>query len=342
MTELQKQLPQVRGQYRFDAPLSKTNWFGVGGAAEVLFKPEDTADLAGFLKEVSGSRFQVPGNELLEPGTWNLKPIPITVIGVGSNLIVRDGGIEGVVIRLGRFFNEASIDWEAAADGSVIAAGAAMLDLNLARLSASMGRAGLEFMSGIPGTIGGALAMNAGAYGREVKDVLIKAEAVTRAGKIMTLSLDEMNYSYRHYGGPEGLIFTRAWFATTADKPEVIEARIAEIQSKREATQPIRERTGGSTFANPVASHQSPVASKAWELIDKAGCRGLKIGGAQMSELHCNFMINTGGATAADLEALGEEVRRRVREHSGVELRWEIKRIGRKRDGAEASKRFVS
>lgn len=296
-------LPTVRGQYRFDASLAKTNWFGVGGPAEVLFKPEDTADLACFIKH--------------KP-----RDMPVTIIGVGSNLIVRDGGLDGVVIRLGRFFNEARIDVEAAADRSVIVAGAAMLDLNLARLAASWGRAGLEFMSGIPGTVGGALAMNAGAYGREVKDVLVRAEAVTAAGEIITLSLEDMKYRYRHYGGPEGLIFTRAWFATTADDPQAIEARIAEIQAKREATQPIRERTGGSTFANPEGH-------KAWELIDKAGCRGLKIGGAQMSELHCNFMINTGNATAADLEQLGEEVRRRVKESSGVELRWEIKRIGK-------------
>jgi UDP-N-acetylmuramate dehydrogenase len=282
-------LPEVRGVYRFHVPLAKTNWFGVGGNAEVLFKPEDTADLVQFLKTKPAS-------------------LRVTVIGVGSNLIVRDGGLEGVVIRLGRFFNEAALE------GDTIVAGAAMLDLNLARIAASMGRAGLEFMSGIPGTVGGALAMNAGAYGREVKDTLIKAEAVTAAGEIIMLSLADMNYSYRHYGGPSGLIFTRAWFATTADEPEAIEARIAQIQSKR-------ERTGGSTFANPEGH-------KAWELIDAAGCRGLTIGGAQMSELHCNFMINTGNATAADLEALGEQVRARVLAHSRVELQWEIKRIG--------------
>ncbi len=296
---MRSDLPEVRGQYRFNAPLAKTNWFGVGGAAEVLFKPEDTHDIAHFIKHK-------PADML------------VTVIGVGSNLIVRDGGLDGVVIRLGRFFNEATLE------GDVVVAGAAMLDLNLARLSASMGRAGLEFMSGIPGTVGGALAMNAGAYGREVKDTLIKAEAVTPAGEIIMLGLDDMKYSYRHYGGPSGLIFTRGWFATTADDPQAIEARIAEIQAKREGSQPIRERTGGSTFANPERH-------KAWELIDKAGCRGLTIGGAQMSELHCNFMINTGNATAADLEALGEEVRRRVLATSGVELRWEIKRIGTKR-----------
>lgn len=290
-------LPSVRGQYRFAAPLAKTNWFGVGGPAEVLFKPEDTADLADFMKAKPAD-------------------LPVTVIGVGSNLIVRDGGLPGVVIRLGRFFNEVALE------GDVVVAGAAMLDLNLARLAASWGRAGLEFMSGIPGTVGGALAMNAGAYGREVKDVLLRAEAVNAQGEIVTLSVEEMKYSYRHYGGPEGLIFTRAWFATTAEASEVVEVRMAEIQAKREATQPIRERTGGSTFANPEGY-------KAWELIDKAGCRGLTIGGAQMSELHCNFMINTGAATAADLEALGDEVRARVKASSGVDLRWEIKRIGK-------------
>lgn len=296
LKNVRSDLPQIRGQYRFDAPLSKTNWFGVGGNADVLFKPEDTADLAHFIKH---------------------KPtdLPVTLIGVGSNLIVRDGGIRGAVIRLGRFFNEATLE------GDVMVAGAAMLDLNLARVAASHGRAGLEFMSGIPGTVGGALAMNAGAYGREVKDVLIKAEAVTRGGEVVELSGVDMKYSYRHYGGPEGLIFTRAWFATTADAPAAIEARIVDIQSKREATQPIRERTGGSTFANPEGH-------KAWQLIDAAGCRGLMIGGAQMSELHCNFMINTGTATAKDLETLGDEVRARVKAHSGVDLHWEIKRIG--------------
>lgn len=293
---MRNELPQVRGQYRFNAPLAKTNWFGVGGPAELLFKPEDTADLAHFIKHKPAD-------------------LPVTIIGVGSNLIVRDGGIKGVVIRLGRFFNDAQ------QEGELIVAGAAMLDLNLARLSASWGRAGLEFMSGIPGTIGGALAMNAGAYGREVKDVLVRVEAVTPQGEIITLTLADMQYSYRHYGGPQGLIFTRAWFATTADKPGAIEARITEIQQKREATQPIRERTGGSTFANPEGY-------KAWELIDKAGCRGMQVGGAKMSELHCNFMINTGNASAADLEKLGEEVRARVKAHSGVDLRWEIKRIG--------------
>lgn len=293
---MRSDLPEVRGSYRFDAPLAKTNWFGVGGPAEILFKPEDAADLAHFLKH---------------------KPdgMPVTVIGVGSNLIARDGGIRGVVIRLGRGFNHAQVQ------GDVIEAGAAMMDLNLARYAAGEGRAGLEFFSGIPGTVGGALAMNAGAYGRETKDVLVNAEAVTPEGERVMLTLADMQYTYRKYGGPKGLIFTRAWFATTTDDPAAVDARIAEIQAKRESTQPIRERTGGSTFKNPEGH-------KAWELIDRAGCRGLTIGGAQMSELHCNFMINTGTATAADLEALGEEVIRRVKADSGIELSWEIRRVG--------------
>ncbi len=276
--------------------MAKTNWFGVGGPAEVLFKPEDTEDLARFLK------YKPPA-------------LPVTVIGVGSNLIVRDGGIRGVVIRLGRGFNHAM------QEGENIVAGASLLDLNLAQIAANHHRGGLEFFAGIPGTVGGALAMNAGAYGREVKDVLFKAEAVTPEGEIIFLDPAEMKYEYRKYNGPQGLIFTRAWFHTVKEDKEIIEARIKDIQTKRETTQPIRERTGGSTFKNPEGY-------KAWEVVDKAGCRGLTIGGAQMSELHCNFMINTGTATAAELEALGEEVRARVKAHSGVELQWEIKRIG--------------
>lgn len=290
-------LPIVRGTYRFNAPLAGTNWFGVGGAAQVLFKPADTQDLAHFIQNKPAA-------------------LPLTIIGVGSNLIVRDGGIDGVVIRLGRGFTDMKVG------GDVIEAGAAVMDINLARFAAGEARAGLEFFSGIPGTLGGALAMNAGAYGRETKDVLIKAEAVTPAGEIISLGVEDMRYEYRKYNGPDGLIFTRAWFNTTADAPEAVHARIAEIQAKREATQPIRERTGGSTFKNPEGH-------KAWQLIDAAGCRGRTVGGAQMSELHCNFMINTGHATANDLETLGEEVIRRVQEHSGIELQWEIKRIGK-------------
>lgn len=292
---MRNDLPQVRGQYRFNAPLAKTTWFQVGGNADVLFKPADAQDLADFLK---------------------VNTLPVTVLGVGSNLIIRDGGIEGVVIKLGRGFTQAEIS------GNEIEAGAALLDVHLARFAADHGKAGLEFFSGIPGTIGGALAMNAGAYGRETKDCLIRAEAVSLDGTIVMLKVDEMNYTYRHYGGQEGLIFTRAWFATSDDMPQAIHTRIAEIQKRRESTQPIREKTGGSTFKNPEGH-------KAWQLVDGAGCRGLKVGDAQMSELHANFMINTGAATAADLEALGDEVRARVKAQSGVQLDWEIKRIGR-------------
>lgn len=291
-------LPTVRGSYRFDVPLAPTNWFRVGGPADVLFKPADVQDLADFLKALP-------------------KEIPITVIGVGSNLIVRDGGLEGVVIRLGRGFTDVTIE------GDTLVSGAAVLDVNVARFAADNGRAGLEFYAGIPGTIGGALAMNAGAYEGETKDVLIKAEAVDRAGNIHTLSVEDCKYTYRHFGGPEGLIFTRAWFKTHAGTPEAIHTRIHEITTKREATQPVRERTGGSTFKNPEGH-------KAWQLVEQAGCRGLTIDDAQMSAMHCNFMINTGNATAAALESLGDEVRKRVKDTSGVELEWEIKRIGRK------------
>ena len=294
---LTKKQESVRGSIRENAPLAGTNWFGVGGAAELLFKPADAADLAAFIKQKNAAQ-------------------PVTVIGVGSNLIIRDGGLQGAVIRLGRGFTDIKIE------GDIVEAGAAVLDVNLARYTAGEGRAGLEFLSGVPGTVGGALAMNAGAYGHETKDVLIKAEAVTPEGEIITLDIADMQYSYRKYGGPNGVIFTRAWFQTTTDSPEATLARIAEIQTKREASQPIRERTGGSTFKNPEGY-------KAWELIDKAGCRGLMIGAAQMSELHCNFMINTGGATAADLEALGEEIIKRVKASSGVTLEWEIKRLGK-------------
>ncbi|MFM9890789.1 MAG: UDP-N-acetylmuramate dehydrogenase [Rickettsiales bacterium] len=295
-SQLQHTLPQIRGQYRFDAPLAGTNWFRVGGPADILFKPADAADLAYFIKHKPAD-------------------LPVTVLGVGSNLIIRDGGLAGVVIRLGRGFTQADMV------GDAFIAGAALLDVHLASVAAQQGRAGLEFFAGIPGTVGGALAMNAGAYGREVRDVLLRAEAVTPKGDIITLDVSDMHYSYRHYGGPEGLIFTRGWFAMQSGEPEQIAARIAEIQAAREATQPIRERTGGSTFKNPEGH-------KAWHLIDAAGCRGLKIGAAQISELHCNFMINTGGATAAELEALGEEVIARVKAHSGITLEWEIKRIG--------------
>ncbi|MBO6804975.1 MAG: UDP-N-acetylmuramate dehydrogenase, partial [Thalassospira sp.] len=258
--------------------------------------PEDEADLAAFLKGKPAD-------------------MPVTVIGVGSNLLVRDGGIRGVVIRLGRPFTDVVVE-----DGAVHA-GAGALDLNVAQTAQMNGIAGLEFLSGIPGTIGGALRMNAGAYGTEIKDVLVSATAIDGSGNIHTVTPDEMNMTYRHCGLPEDWIFTSAILRASSGDPEDIAKRMDEIQKARAESQPIKSRTGGSTFANPVPD-------RAWELIDAAGCRGLTIGGAQISEQHCNFMINKGDATALDLEQLGEEVRRRVREHSGVELRWEIRRIG--------------
>ncbi len=290
-------LPSVRGRYREEASLADTSWFRVGGPAEVLYKPADAEDLAQFIRAVP-------------------KDIPLTILGVGSNVIVRDGGIDGVVIRLGRGFTELSVE------GDRLIAGAANLDVNVAQFAAEHGRAGLEFLIGIPGGIGGALAMNAGAYGSEIQDVLIEAEAVSPQGEVKTLPVEELRYAYRHCGLGEGWIFTKAVFHTGTGDPEAIKARMAEISSAREATQPVRERTGGSTFKNP-SGH------KAWELIDAADCRGMIRGKAQVSEKHCNFLINTGGASAADLIALGEAVRDKVKIHCGIELEWEIKFIGK-------------
>jgi len=295
-TPLIDRLPKVRGKLREGAQLAKVTWFQVGGPADVMFRPKDEADLADFLK-------------------GKPEDLPVTVIGVGSNLLVRDGGIRGVVIRLGRPFTDVVVE-----DGAVHA-GAGALDLNVAQTAQMNGIAGLEFLSGIPGTIGGALRMNAGAYGTEIKDVLVSATAIDGSGNIHTVTPDEMNMTYRHCGVPEDWIFTSAVLRASSGDPEDIAKRMDEIQKSRAESQPIKSRTGGSTFANPVPK-------RAWEVIDAAGCRGLKIGGAQMSEQHCNFMINTGNATALDLEQLGDEVRRRVKEHSGVELRWEIRRIG--------------
>ena len=295
-TPLIDRLPKVRGKLREGAQLAKVTWFQVGGPADVMFRPKDEADLADFLK-------------------GKPEDLPVTVIGVGSNLLVRDGGIRGVVIRLGRPFTDVVVE-----DGAVHA-GAGALDLNVSQTAQMNGIAGLEFLSGIPGTIGGALRMNAGAYGTEIKDVLVSATAIDGSGNIHTVTPDEMNMTYRHCGVPEDWIFTSAILRASSGDPEDIAKRMDEIQKSRAESQPIKSRTGGSTFANPVPK-------RAWEVIDAAGCRGLKIGGAQMSEQHCNFMINTGNATALDLEQLGDEVRRRVKEHSGVELRWEIRRIG--------------
>jgi len=298
-------LPEVRGSYRFDADLSRTTWFRAGGCADVLFRPADESDLADFM-----------ANRPLD--------LPVTVLGVGSNLLVRDGGIPGVTIRLGRGFTEIG------AKGDVVSAGAGALDLNVAKVAADAGIAGLEFLVGVPGTIGGAVRMNAGAYGRELCDVLVHARAIDPRGGLHDLEPDHLGHSYRHSSVPEGWIFTSATLQGTPGQPAAVAARMAEIQASRSESQPIRERTGGSTFKNPKGG-------KAWELIDKAGCRGLRRGDAMVSEQHCNFLINTGKATATELEELGEEVRRRVFETQGVRLEWEIRRIGRRPAGARGA-----
>lgn len=300
MTDLLDKLPEVRGSYRSGAELSKVTWFQVGGPAEVVFRPADVEDLSQFLQK---------------------KPddIPVIALGVGSNLLVRDGGIDGVVVRLGRGFTDITFD------GLNVNAGAGTLSLHVANSCADHGVDGLSFLCGIPGTVGGALAMNAGAYGNDVASVLVGAEAVDLSGNILNLSLDDLGYVYRGNSLKEPVIFTKGVFKGQKGKVEKIKADIKNISTQREETQPIKNNTSGSTFKNPEGH-------KAWELIDKAGCRGLKKGGAQVSEKHCNFFINTGGATASDIEELGEEVRRRVLEDSGVELKWEVQRIGRHKD----------
>jgi UDP-N-acetylmuramate dehydrogenase len=297
-----ERLPAVRGRLSENAPLAPITWFRVGGAAEVMFRPADAEDLAAFLAARPAD-------------------VPVTVIGVGSNLLVRDGGVPGIVVRLGRGFVEITTS------GGEVEAGAGALDLNVALTCQQAGIAGLEFLSGIPGTIGGALRMNAGAYGRELKDVLREAVALDGEGRRHRLDAAGLGLSYRHCDAPEDWIFIGARLAGEPGDKAAIAARMDEIRAAREASQPIRARTGGSTFANPPGH-------KAWALIDRAGCRGLRHGGAMVSEKHANFLINTGEATAADLEDLGEEVRRRVREASGITLAWEIRRIGEPRAGA--------
>ena len=289
-------LPPPRGRISRNADLAKITWFRVGGPAEVMFRPEDVEDLQTFLAA---------------------KPedVPVTVIGLGSNLLVRDGGVPGVVIRLGKAFANISVK------GDRLRAGAAAPDLYVARAARDAGMAGMEFLCGVPGAIGGALRMNAGAYGREIGDILRRAELVSSTGVLHSLDLAGMEFSYRHCGVEEDWIFVEAEFlGTPGDKAEIT-ARMEEIGEVRMDSQPVRSRTGGSTFRNPPGA-------KAWQLIDSAGCRGLARGGAMVSEQHCNFLINTGDATAADIEELGEEIRRRVRDSSGVELHWEIRRIG--------------
>jgi UDP-N-acetylmuramate dehydrogenase len=289
--------PTLRGRLVAGASLADLTWFRVGGPAEVLFTPADEEDLATLLAA-------------LDPA------IPVTVIGLGSNLIVRDGGIPGVTVRLGgKAFGAVEID------GTRIRAGTAVPDMRLAKSAAEASLDGLAFYRGIPGSVGGALRMNAGAHGGETTDVFVEARGIDRRGTLRVFDHAGMGFSYRHCGAPDDVIFTSALFAGRPGDRTAIEAEMERVTAAREAAQPIRERTGGSTFANPEGG-------KAWQLVDAAGCRGLTRGGAQVSEMHCNFLINRGGATAADIEGLGEEVRRRVRETSGVELRWEIKRIG--------------
>jgi UDP-N-acetylmuramate dehydrogenase len=295
-------LPAVRGRLTADAPLHRIAWFRVGGPAEVLFEPADADDLAGLLAARPAA-------------------VPVTVIGAASNLLIRDGGVPGIVIHLGRGF--AAIE----AAGERVTAGAGAMAINVARRAAAAGLTGLEFLSGIPGSIGGALRMNAGAYGRETADTLIDATALDRQGRTEVVTAAEMGFSYRASVAPDDWIFVAARFRAGPGEATEIAARMAEIRDAREDSQPIRSRTGGSTFKNPDDA-TGVGAAKAWQLIDAAGCRGLTRGGARVSDLHCNFLINRGDATAADLEGLGEEVRRRVKETSGVTLDWEIRRIG--------------
>ncbi len=293
--------PELRGRLTAGVELAPFTWFRVGGPAEVLFNPADEADLAYFLQHLPAD-------------------IPVATIGLGSNLILRDGGVQGVVIRLGgKVFGEISVE-----DGFRLRAGAAAPDMRVARVAAEAGIDGLAFLRGIPGAIGGALRMNAGAHGGETRDVLVSARGVNRKGEIVEFSVAGLRMTYRHSEAPEDVIFTSALFQGRPGEPEKILAEMDRITEAREKSQPIREKTGGSTFKNPPGD-------KAWQLIDRAGCRGLVLGDAQVSPMHCNFLINRGAATAADIESLGELVRARVTAATGVELQWEIKRIGVKK-----------
>ncbi|MGD9739361.1 MAG: UDP-N-acetylmuramate dehydrogenase [Bauldia sp.] len=300
----------IRGRLTPDAPIAPATWFRVGGNAELLFQPADEEDLAAFLAKLPAG-------------------VPVTVIGVGSNLLVRDGGIAGVVIRL-----SAKGFGHATRDGNRVRAGAAVLDKRLGAYAAEKELAGFAFLHGIPGAIGGAVRMNAGANKAEIRDILVEAVAIDRAGRRHVLSNADMRFAYRHTHAPEDLIFTEAVFEGVPAPRADIDAAMAAVQAHREAAQPVKEKTGGSTFTNPDPPG-TPSQRSAWKLIDAAGCRGLVVGDAQVSEMHCNFLINRGNATAYDLELLGETVRARVLEHSGVRLEWEIKRIGRFADGRE-------
>ena len=296
--ELQAGLPDLRGRMEADQPMRDITWFRVGGPAQLLFTPADEADLAYVLGRLRGD-------------------LPVTTVGVGSNLLVRDGGIPGVVIRLGgRGFGRIEAE-----GGHRIRVGAAVPDMRLAQGAAKLGISGLAFYRGIPGTVGGALRMNAGAHGTETADVLVEARAMDRSGRIHTLSLADLAYTYRHCGADDDLIFTEALYQGTPGDPDDIALAMQEVADYREAHQPTKARTGGSTFKNPPGH-------SAWKLIDAAGCRGLRVGGAHVSEMHCNFLINEGEASAQDIETLGETVRARVKAAAGIELEWEIKRLG--------------
>jgi len=290
-------LPQVAGKLKADAPLAPLVWFKSGGAAEWLFEPKDLADLQGFLRD-------------LDPA------VPVMALGLGSNMIVRDGGVPGVVIRLGKAFAKVG-----RVDEVTLECGGGASGILVSSTARDNGIAGVEFLRSIPGTVGGFVRMNGGAYGVEVKDVLVDCDVVLRDGTLVTLGNADLGYTYRHSQLPEGAVVVAARFKGLAGEPEAIQAEMDRISASREASQPLRSKTGGSTFKNPEGH-------KAWQLVDEAGCRGLTLGGAQVSEKHTNFLLNVAEATSSDIEALGEEVRRRVKETSGVTLEWEIQRVG--------------
>lgn len=291
-------LPPVRGKLTANAPLAPLVWFKAGGSAEWLFEPKDADDLSAFLAA-------------LDPET------PVMALGLGSNMIVRDGGVPGVVIRLGKAFADVTI-----IDPLTLRCGGGASGILVSSIARDAGIGGLEFLRSIPGTVGGFVRMNGGAYGREVKDVLVDCDVILRSGERKTLQLSDLGYTYRHSELPEGATVIAATFKGHVAEPEAVQAEMDRISASREASQPLRSKTGGSTFKNPDGH-------KAWQLVDEAGCRGLQIGGAQVSEKHTNFLINVGEATSADIEALGEEVRRRVKDKSGVTLEWEIQRVGK-------------
>jgi UDP-N-acetylmuramate dehydrogenase len=292
-------LPKVAGKLTADAPLAPLVWFKSGGNAEWLFEPKDLADLQSFIRD-------------LDPAT------PVMALGLGSNLIVRDGGVPGVVVRLGKAF--AKVD---AIEDTILNCGGGASGILVSSTARDAGIAGMEFLRSIPGTVGGFVRMNGGAYGGEVKDILVDCDIVLRGGELVTLPVEALHYSYRHSELPDGAIVVAARFRGRAGEPEAIQAEMDRISAAREASQPLRSKTGGSTFKNPDGH-------KAWQLVDEAGCRGLLIGGAQVSEKHTNFLINTGDATSTDIEALGDEVRARVKAKSGIDLHWEIQRVGKK------------